>query len=56
MRQWSTPPWTDPAQADRLVTDSMADMAAGRAVRLGLLRRNWAAGPAEAAAPGLQHR
>lgn len=38
MRHWSTPPWTDPAQADKLIADSAADLAAGQATRLRLLR------------------
>lgn len=40
MRHWSTPPWTDSAQADRLIADSAADLAAGQAMRLGLQRRD----------------
>jgi RimJ/RimL family protein N-acetyltransferase len=40
MRYWSTPPWTDPAQADALIARDQAAMAAGDFIRLGLQRRD----------------
>ncbi len=39
MRYWSTPPWTDPAEADALIARDAAALAAGDFIRLGLERR-----------------
>jgi RimJ/RimL family protein N-acetyltransferase len=39
MRYWATPPWSDPAQADRLIAQDQAALAAGDYIRLGLERR-----------------
>ncbi len=39
MRYWATPPWTDPAEADALLTRDRAGLAAGDYIRLGLERR-----------------
>lgn len=38
MRFWSSPAWTDPAQAAASIADDVADAAAGRSVRLAVLR------------------
>ncbi|WP_326539893.1 GNAT family N-acetyltransferase [Pseudorhodoferax sp.] len=40
MRYWSTPPWTDPAEADALIARDAAALAAGDFIRLGLERRH----------------
>lgn len=40
MRYWATPPWTDPTQADNLIAQDQAALAAGDHIRLGLQRRS----------------
>lgn len=39
MRHWSTPAWTDPAQADTLIADDLRALPVGDHLRLGLQRR-----------------
>jgi ribosomal-protein-alanine N-acetyltransferase len=39
MRYWSTPPWTDLAQARREITDDAAGHATGEHLALGIVRR-----------------
>ena len=39
MRYWSTPPWTDLAQARRRITDDAAGHATGEHLALGIVRR-----------------
>jgi RimJ/RimL family protein N-acetyltransferase len=43
MRYWSTPPWSDLQQAHDLIQREIAGMAAGTAVRLGIVVREEAA-------------
>ncbi|MEP7100896.1 MAG: GNAT family N-acetyltransferase [Burkholderiales bacterium] len=38
MRYWSTPPWTQLAQAETRIADETEGMRAGRSLRLGLVR------------------
>lgn len=38
MRYWSTPPWTDPAQAEARIAEETVGMRAGRSLRLALVR------------------
>jgi [ribosomal protein S5]-alanine N-acetyltransferase len=40
MRYWATPPWDDPVQADTLIAQDQAGLAAGDFIRLGLERRH----------------
>lgn len=39
MRHWSTPPWTDPAQAETLIADDLLALPVGDYLRLGLQRQ-----------------
>ena len=39
MRHWSTPPWTDPAQADALIADDQRGLPQGDWLRLALVQR-----------------
>ncbi len=36
MRYWSTPPWTAPAEAERVIEEDLAAMPAGQNLRLGI--------------------
>lgn len=40
MRHWSTPPWTDPAQAHALIANDLQALPVGDYLRLGLQRRS----------------
>jgi RimJ/RimL family protein N-acetyltransferase len=40
LRYWSTPPWTDPRQADELIARDLQALAEGDYLRLGLQRRD----------------
>ena len=40
LRYWSTPPWSDPQQADDMIARDLKAMAAGDFLRLGLERRS----------------
>lgn len=40
MRHWSTPPWTDPAQAEALIAQDLQALPLGDHLRLGLVRRS----------------
>ena len=43
MRYWSSPPWTEPAQAAQLIAGDLKQLAAGEHLRLGIVRKTDAA-------------
>ncbi|HSI48687.1 MAG TPA: GNAT family N-acetyltransferase [Ideonella sp.] len=40
MRYWSSGPWTERAQADAMIASDQRQLAEGKAIRLGLIRRS----------------